>query len=230
MKAIRIHHYGDRSVLRCEDAPEPALHPGDVLIRVHAAGVNPADWQFRRGDFQAFAPMQFPAILGWDVAGIVERVGASARGFRPGDRVYAMCDMGRDGAYAEFIAVQAEHVAPAPAGISLAHCAAAPPDRRPGQPVFDPRAAAIGSVRADPWSCRQCRPVGNPVRARSRRAGDGDRFALQPRVGPGPGRGTAPITPALAGVTTCVNSTLCWMAPAGRHARHSGPCSSVTEC
>src|SRR4051812_47337326 len=73
MKAIRIGDYGDRSVLRCEEAPEPELLPDDVLIRVHAAGVNPADCQFRRGDYRAFAPLQMPAILGWDVAGTVDR-------------------------------------------------------------------------------------------------------------------------------------------------------------
>jgi len=71
MQAIRIHQYGDRSILRCEEAPEPVLRAHDVLIRVHAAAVNPADCQFRRGDYAAFAPLRFPAILGWDVAGWV---------------------------------------------------------------------------------------------------------------------------------------------------------------
>src|SRR4051794_31595670 len=100
MKAIRIGDYGDRSVLRCEEAPEPELLPDDVLVRVHAAGVNPADCQFRRGDYRAFAPLQMPAILGWDVAGTVDRVGPDVRGFAQGDAVYAMCDMTRPGAYA----------------------------------------------------------------------------------------------------------------------------------
>lgn len=126
MKAIRIHGYGDRSVLRGENAPEPSLLPHDVLVRVRAAGVNPADWQFRRGDFQAVAPLRFPAILGWDVAGTVARAGPEARGFVPGEAVFAMCDMGRDGAYAEFVAVRDEHLAPAPRSLSLEHCAAVP--------------------------------------------------------------------------------------------------------
>ncbi len=75
MKAVRIHDYGDRSVLRCENAPEPTLQSGDLRIHVHTAAVNPADWQFRRGDYRQFAPLRFPAILGWDVAGTVESVG-----------------------------------------------------------------------------------------------------------------------------------------------------------
>src|SRR5512144_959099 len=105
MRAIRIHDYGDLSVLRCENAPEPAVLDDDVLIRVRAAGINPADCQFRRGDYREVAPLPLPAILGWDVAGTVERLGPRASGFRVGDAVFAMCQMGRDGAYAEFVAV-----------------------------------------------------------------------------------------------------------------------------
>ena len=106
MRAIRIHEYGDTSVLRCEDVREPALLPDDVLVRVHAAGINPADYQFRRGDFRTVAPLPMPAILGWDVAGTVERLGPQATGFQVGEPVFAMCEMGRDGAYAEFVAIE----------------------------------------------------------------------------------------------------------------------------
>lgn len=126
MKAVRIHDYGDRSVLRCENAPEPTPQPADLRIRVHTAAVNPADWQFRRGDFRQFVPLRFPAILGWDVAGTVESVDPEARGFRVGDPVYAMCDISRDGAYAELVAVHYAHVAPAPRAIPLEHAAAVP--------------------------------------------------------------------------------------------------------
>ena len=126
MKAICIHDYGDRSVLRYENAPEPNLLAQDVLIRVHAAGINPADCQFRRGDYRSVAPLHFPAILGWDVAGTIERVGPGVTGLESGDPVYAMCDMMRDGAYAESVAVHYEHVAPAPRLLQLAHCAAVP--------------------------------------------------------------------------------------------------------
>lgn len=126
MKAARIHDYGDRSMLRCENTPEPALKPRDVLVRVQAAGVNPADWQFRRGDFRQFAPLAFPAILGWDVSGTVAGLGTDATGFSIGDRVCAMCDMTRDGAYAEYVAVDCAHLAPAPQSIPLQDAAALP--------------------------------------------------------------------------------------------------------
>jgi len=126
MQAIRIHDYGDPGVLRCENAPEPTLLPRDVLIRVHGAGVNPADCQFRRGDYRAIAPLPMPAILGWDVAGTVAEVGPEAQGFRIGDPVFALCQMGRDGAYAEFVAVQDAFVAPAPASLALIDAAAVP--------------------------------------------------------------------------------------------------------
>lgn len=126
MKVAQIHGYGDRSILRIEGAPDPDIRPGDVLIRVAAAAVNPADCQFRRGDYQAFAPLSFPAILGWDVAGIVERTGPEALGCSVGDRVMAMCDMSRPGAYAEWVAVDANHLAPAPSSLPLPHAAAIP--------------------------------------------------------------------------------------------------------
>jgi NADPH:quinone reductase-like Zn-dependent oxidoreductase len=126
MRAIRIHDYGDTSVLRCESIPEPTLLDGDVLIRVQAAGVNPADCQFRRGDYRAIAPLPMPAILGWDVAGTIEHLAPQATGLSVGDPVFAMCEMGRDGTYAEFVAVQAEHVAPAPKSLPLKVAAAVP--------------------------------------------------------------------------------------------------------
>ena len=69
-------HYAPPRQLVVQSAPErQELQPDDLLVRVTAAGINPADCQFRRGDYQAFSPLQFPAILGWDVAGVVERVG-----------------------------------------------------------------------------------------------------------------------------------------------------------
>jgi NADPH:quinone reductase-like Zn-dependent oxidoreductase len=125
MKAVRFHTYGDAGVLRCEDAPLPVALEGDLLIQVHAAGVNPADAQFRRGDYQAFAPLPLPFIPGWDVAGTVLMAPPDAN-FRPGDRVFALADMRRQGAYAELIAVSAQHVARAPARLALEQAAGVP--------------------------------------------------------------------------------------------------------
>ena len=126
MKAVRFHAYGDAGVLRHENAPEPVVGPGDLLIKVQAAGVNPADTQFRRGDYRAFAPLRLPFIPGWDLAGTVVSAGPGASGFQFGDRVFAMADMGRDGAYAQYVAVQAGHVARAPSRLSLEHAAGVP--------------------------------------------------------------------------------------------------------
>jgi NADPH:quinone reductase-like Zn-dependent oxidoreductase len=126
MKAVRIHEYGDVSVLRYENAPLPGIQTDEVLIRVHSAGVNPADWQFRQGYYQEFAPRPLPFILGWDVAGTVEAAGAAVKRFQPGDAVFGMADMSRDGAYAEYIAVLASHVALAPRSIPPEQAAAVP--------------------------------------------------------------------------------------------------------
>jgi NADPH:quinone reductase-like Zn-dependent oxidoreductase len=123
VKAVRFHGYGDAGVLRHEDAPLPVPRDGDVLIKVHAAGINPADVQFRRGDYQAFVPLPLPFIPGWDVAGTIV---ASAGGFEAGARVFAMADMSRHGAYAEYIAVRASDVAHAPARLPLEHAAGVP--------------------------------------------------------------------------------------------------------
>src|SRR5688572_22775527 len=116
MRAVRFHGYGDAGVLHYEDAPVPTPGDGELLVKVHAAGVNPADVQFRRGDYQAFVPLPLPFIPGWDVAGSVV---SGAGNFKAGDRVFAMADMSRNGAYAEYIAVRACDVARAPARLPL---------------------------------------------------------------------------------------------------------------
>jgi NADPH:quinone reductase-like Zn-dependent oxidoreductase len=122
MEAVRIHEYGDVNVLKFEDAPVPDIGPDGVLIRVRAAGVNPVDWKIRKGLMTAVRPLRFPAIVGADVAGIVERVGVVVNRFKPGDAVVARVD----GAYAEFAAAKTDAVGPAPKGIPLQHAAALP--------------------------------------------------------------------------------------------------------
>jgi NADPH:quinone reductase-like Zn-dependent oxidoreductase len=122
MKAIRIHEYGAPDVLKYEDAPIPDIGPDGVLIRVRAAGVNPVDWKIRKGLMTAVRPLQFPAVVGADVAGTVERVGVVVNRFKSGDAVVARVD----GAYAEFAAVKTDAVSPAPKSIPLEHAAALP--------------------------------------------------------------------------------------------------------
>ena len=122
MKAVRIHEYGGPNVLKYEDAPIPDIGPDGVLIRVRAAGVNPVDWKIRKGLMTAVRPLHFPAVVGADVAGTVERVGVLVNRFKPGNAVVARVD----GAYAEFAAVKTDAVSAAPKSISLEHAAGLP--------------------------------------------------------------------------------------------------------
>jgi len=126
VKAIRIHRYGDESVLVLDDTPKPMIRHDEVLIRVVAAGVNPVDWKIREGRLKDFLPHRLPLTLGWDVSGVVDDVGMSVQGFRPGDLVYSRPDIARDGCYAEFVAVRASEVALRPTTISHVEAAALP--------------------------------------------------------------------------------------------------------
>jgi NADPH:quinone reductase-like Zn-dependent oxidoreductase len=126
MKAIRIHNYGGPEVLHYEDAPRPQPQAGEVLVRVHAAGVNPIDWKVREGHMKDLLPHKFPLILGWDVSGTVEEVGLGVSRFKIGDEVYSLPDPTRNGAYADYIVVREPELARKPN--SLHHiCAAAIP-------------------------------------------------------------------------------------------------------
>ena len=123
MKAIRIHKYGGPDVLQYEDAPRPKPQADEVLIRLHAAGVNPIDWKVREGDTKDFWPRKFPLILGWDLSGVVEDLGEGVSQFKLGDEVYCVPDPTRDGAYAEYIAVRESEIGLKPK--SLYHIRAA---------------------------------------------------------------------------------------------------------
>lgn len=133
MKAIRQHQYGGPEVLRYKDAPVPALVPGEVLVRVHAVGLNPPDWYLRDG-YKALPPewqpqVPFPIILGTDISGVVEAVADDVTGFSVGDEVYSMVrfpSFGPSKAYAEYVSVPASEIALKPRGIDHVHAAAAP--------------------------------------------------------------------------------------------------------
>jgi NADPH:quinone reductase-like Zn-dependent oxidoreductase len=105
MKAVRVHNYGGPDVLRFEDAPRPTPGSGELLIRVHAASVNPIDWKVRAGYMKDYIPLPLPFIPGWDVSGVVEAVGSGVTKFKKGDEVYARPDVTTHGygAYAEFV-------------------------------------------------------------------------------------------------------------------------------
>ena len=106
MKAFIVDRYGKKGALRFGDMPEPALGDDDVLVEVHAAGLNLLDSKIRDGEFKAILPYRPPFILGHDVAGTVVRVGSNVRRFKPGDEVYARPRDGRIGTFAEFIAIE----------------------------------------------------------------------------------------------------------------------------
>ncbi|MCU0503724.1 MAG: alcohol dehydrogenase catalytic domain-containing protein, partial [Anaerolineae bacterium] len=110
MKAVRIHAYGGADVLAYEDAPRPVVGDGEVLIRVHATSVNPFDCAVRAGYMSAYFNYTLPVILGTDVSGVVEAVGAGVTTFRQGDSVYARGGVSRLGAYAQYVALPASDV------------------------------------------------------------------------------------------------------------------------
>jgi NADPH:quinone reductase-like Zn-dependent oxidoreductase len=138
MKAIRIHNYGGPEVLQYEDAPRPKPQAGEVLIRVHAAGVNPIDWKVREGHMKDFWPHKLPLILGWDLSGVVEEVGPRISQFKKGDEVYSLPDPTRNGAYADYIVVREPELALKPNSLHDIRAAAVPLAALTGwQSLFD---------------------------------------------------------------------------------------------
>lgn len=127
MQAVSIYSYGGPAVLNYGEVPRPHPADGEVLVRVHAAGINPVDWKVREGHLKSMVPHTFPLILGWDVSGVVEAVGRTgvAR-LKVGDAVFSRPDILRDGAYAEYIVIKESEVALKPARIDHVHAAALP--------------------------------------------------------------------------------------------------------
>jgi NADPH:quinone reductase-like Zn-dependent oxidoreductase len=124
MEAIRIHEYGDTEVLQNEDVATPEPTDDEVRLRVHAAGVNPVDWKTRQGS--AF-PVDFPWTVGWDVAGVVDEVGANVDEFEPGDEVYGLVGFpSNGGAYAEAIVASPAELMRKPASLSFEEAAGVP--------------------------------------------------------------------------------------------------------
>lgn len=124
MKAFAVSKY--KGPVQEIEAPEPAVGPRDVLIRMQAAGVNALDEKIRAGEFKQILPYRLPLILGNDVAGTVVRVGAEVRRFAPGDLVYGRPDARRIGTFAELIAVAEADLAPAPATVSIEEAGSLP--------------------------------------------------------------------------------------------------------
>ena len=126
MKAIRFHAYGDADVLRYEEAARPAPAAGEVLVEVAATSFNPVDAGIRAGYLREVFPISLPHVPGIDVAGRVVALGEGVTRWKVGDAVIGVVFMLRDGAAAEFVAVSADALAPAPATIPLQNAAALP--------------------------------------------------------------------------------------------------------
>ena len=125
MNAVQIHKYGGPRVLVFEEVPRPKPKANELLIRVHATSVNPADWQIRSGRrFKLKKP--FSLILGFDVSGVVESIGSSVKNFKVGDAVYGMVDVRKGGAYAEYVVAPEINFAHKPKMLDHNHAAALP--------------------------------------------------------------------------------------------------------
>jgi NADPH:quinone reductase-like Zn-dependent oxidoreductase len=122
MKAAYIERHGGPEVLKYGDMPDPVAKPSEVVVDIVAASVNGADWKVREGKSGQLA--HFPYILGRDFSGVVSAVGDGVADLRVGDEVFAVCDVGQEGAYAEKIAIKASIVAKKPGSLSHVDAAA----------------------------------------------------------------------------------------------------------
>jgi len=126
MKAFVLERYGKQRALQAADIPMPDLRADEVLVEVHAAGLNLLDVKIRDGEFKLILPYRLPIVLGHDVAGVVVKTGPQARQFKPGDEVYARLDDFRIGALAEFAPVKEASLALKPKGLTMEEAASIP--------------------------------------------------------------------------------------------------------
>lgn len=121
MKAVLLTNHGGPEMLRYGDAPDPTAGPGEVVVDIHAASVNAADYKVRLGGRYN---IHFPHILGRDFSGVVSAVGSDVTDLAVGDAVFGVCDQGVEGAYAEKIAIKAAIIARKPDHLGHAEAAA----------------------------------------------------------------------------------------------------------
>lgn len=149
MRAFFLDHYSKKATLRLGEASEPKVGDKDVLVEVHAAGLNLLDSKIRDGAFKPILPYRTPLVLGHDVAGKVVRVGRAVKRFKVGDEVYSRPRDGRIGTFADYIAIAEDDVAPKPRNLSMEEAAGVPltaltawqvlvdrADLKPGQKVL----------------------------------------------------------------------------------------------
>lgn len=151
MKALVLKSYGGLDKVEFAEIPRPAIKPEEMLVQVHAAGLNPIDYMIPRGAFKPLLPLQLPHVVGSDLAGVVVEVGSRVTRFKPGDPVFASIFDLPGGSLAEFAVVPEHAAAPKPANLSFVEAAAIPMvgltswqamqermQLRPGQKVFIP--------------------------------------------------------------------------------------------
>ncbi|MES3010050.1 MAG: NADP-dependent oxidoreductase [Pseudomonadota bacterium] len=126
MKAFLLERYGKKHALRLAEMPSPELRDDEVLVEVHAAGVNLLDAKIRGGEFKLILPYRLPTILGHDVAGVVAKTGSRVRDFKVGDEVYARVDDFRIGTFAEFVPAKETSLAHKPKNLTMVEAASIP--------------------------------------------------------------------------------------------------------
>ena len=122
MKAVILHKYGGPDELKWEEVADPVAGAGEVLVRVSSSSVNPVDYKMRSGEAKGRFPVEFPGIIGRDVAGVVRAVGEGVAGFEPGDKVFALANH----TYAELCVVKAADLAQVPDGLDVVEAGALP--------------------------------------------------------------------------------------------------------
>ncbi len=142
MRAIRFHEYGVSRKLVLETIPRSEPGPGEALIGVKFAGVNPIDWKFRSGLYKDFMPVKFPSVPGKDFAGTVEALGSGVSGFSVGQRVFGSAN----GTYADFVVAKAASIAAIPEGLSFAQAASVPLGALTAWHVVEEAGIAAGST------------------------------------------------------------------------------------
>lgn len=126
MQAFIVERYGKKNALKQVDMPTPELRDDEVLVEVHAAGVNLIDSKIRGGEFKLILPYRTPFVLGHDVAGVVTRVGSRVRQFKVGDEVYSRPDDLRIGTFAEMVAVREDSLSIKPKNLTMEEAASLP--------------------------------------------------------------------------------------------------------
>ena len=129
MKAVVIDHYGPPKELHEADIPIPEPNRDEVLIQNKATSINPIDWKARQGLLKSKFSWQFPIVLGWDIAGVIVKLGSQVQNFKVGDKVFARPDIysdGKRGTYAQYAAVKANKLALKPSKLSFEEAAGIP--------------------------------------------------------------------------------------------------------